>query len=63
MAAPSCLFWTLWREINRVVFDNGVTNAKKIKANFLSNLWNWTNLYNVVNTTSFVDFLAWLGCT
>ena len=46
-----------------MVFDNGVTNAQKIKANFLSNLWNWTNLYNVVNTTSFVDFLAWLGCT
>ena len=46
-----------------MVIDNGVTNAKKIKANFLSNLWNWTNLYNVVNTTSFVDFFAWLGCT
>ena len=40
----------------------GVTNAQKIKSNFLSNLWNWTNLYSVVNTNSFVDFLAWLGC-
>ena len=45
-----------------MVFDNGVTNAQKIKSNFLSNLWNWTNLYTVVNTNSFVDFLAWLGC-
>ena len=45
-----------------VVFDNGVTNAQKIKSNFLSNLWNWTNLYCVVNTNSFVDFfgLAWV---
>ena len=41
-----------------MVFDNGVTNAQKIKAIFLSNLWNWTNLYSVVNTTYFVDFLA-----
>ena len=63
MVAPSCLFWTLWQERNRVVFDNGVNNAQIIKANFLSNLWNWTNLYSVVNTTSFVDFLVWLGCT
>ena len=44
-----------------MVFDNGVTNAQKIKPNFLSNLWNWTNLYSVVNMNSFVDFLAWLG--
>ena len=62
MAAPLCLFWTLGRERNRVVFDNGVTNAQKIKSNFLSNLWNWTNLYSVVNINFFMDFLAWLGC-
>ena len=40
-----------------MVFDNGVTNAQKIKSNFLSNLWNLTNLYSV-NMNSFVDFLA-----
>ena len=34
-------------ERNRVVFDNGVFNAQKIKSNFLSNLWNWANLYSV----------------
>ena len=62
MAAPLCLFWTLWRERNRVVFDNEVFNAQRIKSNFLRNLWNWANLYSVVNTNSFVDFLAWLGC-
>ena len=44
-----------------MVFDNEVTNAQKIKSNFLSNLWNWTNLYSVVNTNSFVDFLHGLG--
>ena len=41
-----------------MVFDNGVVDAQKIKSNFLSNLWNWENLYSVVNTNSFVDFLA-----
>ena len=53
---------SLVQERNRVLFDNGVTNAQKIKSNFLSNLWNLTNLYSVVNTNSFVDFLAWIGC-
>ena len=57
------IIWTSWQERNRVVLDNGVSNAQKIKSNFLSNLWNWTNLYSVDNTTPFVDFLAWLGCT
>ena len=43
-------------------FDNEVFNTQKIKSNFLSNLWKWANLYNVVSTNSFVDFLVWLGC-
>ena len=61
MAAPLCLFWTLWRERNRAVFDNGVTNAQKIKSNFLSNLWNWKILYSVVSTNSCGFFgLAWV---
>ena len=52
MAAPLRLFWTLWREINRVVFDNGVTNAHKTKSNFLNNLWTWANLHSVDNMNS-----------
>ena len=62
MIAPLRLFWTLWRERNMVVFDNGVTNAQKIKSNFLNILWNWANPYSVVNMNSLVDFLDWLGC-
>ena len=45
-----------------MVFDNEVFNAQKIKSNLLGNLWNWANLYSVVNMNSFVDFLAWLEC-
>ena len=61
MTAPLCLFWTLWRERNRVVFENGVTFAQRIKANFLSNLWTQANLYSFDNTNSLLDFLTWLG--
>ena len=61
MAAPLCLLWTLWRERNRVVFENEVTSAQRIKASFLSNLWTWANLYSVDNMNSFLDFLTGLG--
>ena len=61
IAAPLCLFWTLWRTRNRLVFKNEVTFAQRIKANFVSNLWTWANLYCVDNTNSVLDFFTWLG--
>ena len=61
MAAPLCLFWTLWHERNMMVFGNGVTFTQRTKASFLSNLWIWTNLYSVNNTNSLLDLLTWMG--
>ena len=61
MAARLCLFWTLWRTRNRLVFENEVTFAQRIKANFVSNLWSWANLYRADNTNSVLDFFTWLG--
>ena len=61
MAAPLCLFWTFWRAMNRLVFENEVTSAQRIKANFVSNLWTWANLYSVDDTNFVLDFLTWLG--
>ena len=61
MAAPLCLFWTLWHEGNMVVFDNEVTSVQRIKVNFVTNLWTWANLYSVDNTNFVLDFLTWMG--
>ena len=47
---------------NRVVFNSGVTSAQRIKSDFLSNFWNWVNLFSADSTNSLVDFLIWLGC-
>ena len=58
MAAPLCIFWTILCETNRVAFENGVFYAQKTKANFLSILWNWANLFSVDNSNSLLDFLT-----
>ena len=54
--------WTLWREMNRVAFENKVSSIQRKKVTFMSNLWSWANLYSVDNTNSLVDFLSWMGC-
>ena len=61
LAAPICLFWTLWRARNRLVFENEGTTDQKIKANFVYNLWAWANMYRDDKTNSVVEFLTWLG--
>ena len=60
LAAPLCLFWTLRRARNRLVFGNEGTTDQKIKANFVTNLWAWANVYRDDKTNSVVEFLTWL---
>ena len=56
MAAPLCLFWTLWRERNRAIFEDATPSAHRMKVNFLCTLWLWANLYSVDKTDSLADF-------
>ena len=60
LAVPLCLFWNLWRARNRLVFENEVSSAQRIKANFVSNLWTWANLYSGDNAHFVLGFLTWL---
>ena len=60
--APMCLFMTLWCARNRLVFENKVTLAQRLKIKFVSNLWSWANLFGDDTTNSILDFLTWLGC-
>ena len=61
LAAPLCLFWTLWKERNRVAFENEAPSAHRMKSVFLFILWSWAKLYSVDNLNSLVGFLSWLG--
>ena len=61
LAAPLCLFWTLWKERNRVDFENEAPSAHRMKSVFWFTLWSWAKLYSVDNLNSLVGFLSWLG--
>ena len=61
-AAPFCLFWTKWRGMHRVAFDNDACFAHKMNMSFVCNLWSWANVYNSDRNRSLPDFLTWMGC-
>ena len=58
LAAPLCLFRNLWGIRNRLVFENEIYSSQRIKANFVSNLWTWANLYSDANSHVVLDFLT-----
>ena len=61
LAAPLCIFWTLWRARNKLGFENEGTTEQKIKTIFVTNLWAWANVFREDKTNSVVEFLTWLG--
>ena len=61
LAAPLCIFWTLWRARNKLSFENEGTTDQKIKTIFVTNLWAWANVFREDKTNSVVEFLTWLG--
>ena len=62
MTAPLCIFWTIWRERNRLVFEDVIISINRMKSTVLCNLWSSVNLHSVERPRSLVDFLTWVGC-
>ena len=44
-SVPSCIFWTVWKERNRIAFRDGIVDVRKLKHSFVYNLWSWNSLY------------------
>ena len=60
---PLCaFFWTIWRERNRLVFEDVNISVNRVKSTFLYNLWSWVNLYSVERPRSLIGFLTRVGC-
>ena len=53
--------WNLWRERNKVAFENETPSVDRMKALFLNSLWSWAKMYSVDNINSLIDFLLGWG--
>ena len=62
MAALLRIFWTLWRERNKFVFEGVDISINRMKSTFLSNVWSWVNMHCAERPRSLIDFLFWMGC-
>ena len=60
-AAPLCLFWTIWKERNRIVFDNKALSIQRLKISFVCNLFSWSKTCLDGEPQSLINFVDWLG--
>ena len=61
MAAPLCLFWSVWKKRNRIAFDNEVISIQMMKYSFVCNLWSWSKSCLDVGPLPLINFFYWLG--
>ncbi|RVW37986.1 putative ribonuclease H protein [Vitis vinifera] len=58
---PLCIFWTVWKERNRLAFRRGSLAIQKLKNSFVCNLWSWARVYMGEESSSLIGFLEWLA--
>ena len=61
MAASLCLFWTVWKERNRIAFVNEDISIQRMKNSFVYNLWSWSKSCLDVGPLPLINFFDWLG--
>jgi len=64
MVLPLVIFWNIWRERNRKVFDKVETPLQRLEENFIKILHFWKNgnfSSSFIDLTACVDSL-YLGC-
>ena len=58
-----CIFWMVWKEMNRLAFREGSLAVQKLKNSFVCDLWSWARLYIGEELFSLIGFLEWLAST
>ena len=61
MIAPLCLFWTVWKERNKIVFDNEELLIQRMKNSFVCNFWSWTKLFINDDPLFLINFFWLVG--
>ena len=52
-----CLFWSVWKVRNRIVFEDGVMSIQMLKASFVYLLWLETKLFIKDGPSTLIDFI------
>ena len=55
------LFWTIWKEINMIVFYNEDLLIQRMKNSFICNIWSWTKSCLDVGHFFLINFVDWLS--
>ena len=58
---PLCIFWMVWKEINRIAFENEEFSIQRMKNSFVYSYWSWTKLFIDEGPLSLINFFYWLG--
>ena len=58
---PFYLFWTIWKERNRIVFYNEALSIQRLKISFVCNIFSWSKTCLDGEPRSLINFVNWLG--
>ena len=58
---PLCLFWAVWKERNRIAFENEELSIHKMKNSFVCNFWSWTKSIIDEGPLPLINFFDWSG--
>ena len=61
MTVPLCLFCAVWKEINRIAFENEELSIHRMKNYFVCNFWFWTKSIIDEGPLPLINFFDWLG--
>ena len=53
--------WAVWKERNRIAFDDEEFSVHRLKNSFVCSFWSWTKLYIDVGPIPLINFFDWLG--
>ena len=60
-AGPLCIFWSVWKARNVVVFRDDVSSTQKLKFSFVNLLWPETKLFIEDGPQTSVQFCDRVG--
>ena len=62
-ASLICIFWTIWKERNRIAFDNKELSIQRPKISFVCTLWAWTKLCIDEGPLLLINFFFYWSCS